>query len=199
MQRATAGLARAAAVTERLRAARDLHDLLGHGLAAVLLKAELARRLADSDAPRCRAELADIVRLAERGRAELGALADDGPRLSLSAELASAAAVLEAASIAVEVEDGPVPAAAGAVLSVVLREAVTNVLRHSRARHARIALAVADGSARLEVENDGVPDGVTAPGSGIGGLSVRLAEAGGTLAAGPDDGWYLLRAELPLR
>ncbi|KDN84635.1 histidine kinase [Kitasatospora cheerisanensis KCTC 2395] len=199
LQRATAGLARAAAVTERLRAARDLHDLLGHGLAAVLLKAELARRLADSDAPRCRAELADIVRLAERGRAELGALADDGPRLSLSAELASAAAVLEAASIAVEVEDGPVPAAAGAVLSVVLREAVTNVLRHSRARHARIALAVADGSARLEVENDGVPDGVTAPGSGIGGLSVRLAEAGGTLAAGPDDGWYLLRAELPLR
>ncbi|MFB7945595.1 histidine kinase [Kitasatospora phosalacinea] len=199
LQRAAAGLARAGVVNERLRAARDLHDLLGHGLAAILLKAELARRLADADPPRCRAELADIGRLAERGRAELGALAGDGPRLAFGSELASAAAVLEAAAIAVELEEEPVPAATGAVLGVVLREAVTNVLRHSRARHVRIAVSTADGAARLEVENDGVPDGVTAPGSGIGGLAVRLAEAGGTLAAGPDDGWYLLRAEVPLR
>ncbi|MFC8716058.1 histidine kinase [Kitasatospora sp. NPDC057198] len=199
LQRAAAGLVRAGVVAERLRAARDLHDLLGHGLAAVLLKAELARRLADTDPPRCRAELADIGRLAERGRDELGALAGDGPRLAFGSELASAAAVLEAAAITVELEEEPVPPATGAVLGVVLREAVTNVLRHSRARHVRIAVSTADGAVRLEVENDGVPDGVTAPGSGIGGLSVRLAEAGGTLAAGPDDGWYLLRAELPLR
>ncbi|MFD7733581.1 histidine kinase [Kitasatospora phosalacinea] len=199
LQRAAVGLARAGVVTERLRAARDLHDLLGHGLAAILLKAELARRLADADPPRCRAELADIGRLAERGRAELGALAGDGPRLMFGSELASAAAVLEAAAIAVELEEEPVPAATGAVLGVVLREAVTNVLRHSRARHVRIAVSTADGTARLEVENDGVPEGVTAPGSGIGGLTVRLAEAGGTLVAGPDDGWYLLHAEVPLR
>ncbi len=199
LQRAVAGRARAAVVAERLRAARDLHDLLGHGLAAILLKAELARRLVDTDPVRCRAELADIARLAERGRAELGAVADDGPRLSFAAELASAAAVLEAAGITVELEDGPLPDAVGSVLGVVLREAVTNVLRHSRARHARIAVSAADGVARLEVENDGVGADVTAPGSGIGGLTVRLAGAGGTLAAGPDDGWYLLRAELPLR
>ncbi|MFE1319651.1 histidine kinase [Kitasatospora phosalacinea] len=199
LQRAAVGLARAGVVAERLRAARDLHDLLGHGLAAILLKAELARRLVDADPPRCRAELADIGRLAERGRAELGALAGDGPRLAFGSELASAAAVLEAAAIAVELEEEPVPAATGAVLGVVLREAVTNVLRHSRARHVRIAVSTADGTARLEVENDGVPDGVTAPGSGIGGLTARLTEAGGTLVAGPDDGWYLLRAEVPLR
>ncbi|MFJ8621993.1 histidine kinase [Kitasatospora sp. NPDC093550] len=213
LQRAGAGLARAAVVTERLRAARDLHDLLGHGLAAILLKAELARRLAaDTETgtgaaggavdgtvdDRCRAELADIARLAERGRAELGAVAGDSPRLSFDAELASAAAVLEAAAITVELDDVPVPARAGGVLSVVLREAVTNILRHSSARHARIATTVTGDSVRLEVENDGVPGGVTAPGSGIGGLTVRLTEAGGTLSAGPDDGWYLLRAELPL-
>ncbi|MEW1910924.1 histidine kinase [Kitasatospora sp. NPDC085895] len=198
LQRAGAGLARAAVVGERLRAARDLHDLLGHGLAAILLKAELARRLAETDPRRCREELADVVRLADRGRAELGAVAEDGPRLSLAAELASAAAVLGAAGIAVELEEEPVPETAGTVLSVVLREAVTNVLRHSRARHVRIAVAAAGDAARLEVENDGAPDGVTAPGSGIGGLSVRLAGAGGTLTAGPDDGWYLLRAEVPL-
>ncbi|MFJ5883332.1 histidine kinase [Kitasatospora cineracea] len=199
LQRAAAGPVRAAVVAERLRAARDLHDLLGHGLTAILLKAELARRLADDDPARCRAELAGIGQLAERGRAELGALADDGPRLSFTAELASAAAVLEAAGIVVELEDGPVPDPAGAVLGVVLREAVTNVLRHSRARHARIAVSTAGGAVRLEVENDGVGADVTAPGSGIGGLTVRLAGAGGTLAAGPDDGWYLLRAEVPLR
>ncbi|WP_158715294.1 histidine kinase [Kitasatospora phosalacinea] len=199
LQQATAGLARAGVVAERLRAARDLHDLLGHGLAAILLKAELARRLVEADPPRCRAELADIGRLAERGRAELGALAGDGPRLMFGSELASAAAVLEAAAITVELEEEPVPPETGAVLGVVLREAVTNVLRHSRAEHVRIAVSTAAGTARLEVENDGVPEGVTAPGSGIGGLSVRLAEAGGTLTAGPDDGWYLLRAEVPLR
>ncbi|TQF04659.1 two-component sensor histidine kinase [Kitasatospora acidiphila] len=198
LQQAGAGLARAAVVTERLRAARDLHDLLGHGLAAILLKAELARRLADTDTGRCRAELTDIVSLAERGQAELGAVAGDSPRLSFGTELASAAAVLEAAAITVELEDAPVPPGAGAVLSVVLREAVTNILRHSSARHARIAASVAGDRVRLEVENDGAPDGVTAPGSGIGGLTVRVTEAGGTLAAGPDDGWYLLRADLPL-
>ncbi|MFJ9946474.1 histidine kinase [Kitasatospora sp. NPDC091207] len=197
LQRAGAGLARAAVVTERLRAARDLHDLLGHGLTAILLKAELARRLADQDAGRARAELRDIVRLAERGESELRTVVSDSPRLSFAAELASATAVLEAAAIKVEVDDGPVPAAAGAVLSVVLREAVTNILRHSSARHARIATSADGASVRLEVENDGVADGVSAPGSGVGGLTVRLTAIGGTLVAGPDDGWYLLRAEVP--
>ncbi|MFD5918104.1 histidine kinase [Kitasatospora sp. NPDC058201] len=197
LQRAGAGLARAAVVTERLRAARDLHDLLGHGLTAILLKAELARRLSASDAGRSRAELRDIVRLAERGESELRTVVDAAPRLSFAAELASAAAVLEAAAITVELDDGPVPEAAGAVLSVVLREAVTNLLRHSSARHARIATSLDGDSVRLEVENDGVPDGVSAPGSGIGGLTVRLAAIGGTLSAGPDDGWYVLRAEVP--
>ncbi|MEV0534060.1 histidine kinase [Kitasatospora sp. NPDC050463] len=197
LQRAGAGLARAAVVTERLRAARDLHDLLGHGLTAILLKAELARRLAATDPGRGRAELRDIVRLAERGEGELRTVVGGGPRLLFEAELASAKAVLETAAIKVEVDDVPVPAAAGAVLSVVLREAVTNILRHSRARHARIATSAGEDWVRLEVENDGVPDGVRSPGSGIGGLAVRLTAIGGTVTAGPDDGWYLLRAEVP--
>ncbi|TWF99067.1 histidine kinase [Kitasatospora viridis] len=198
LQRAAAGMARAAVLAERLRAARDLHDLLGHGLAAILLKAELATRLAGADPGRCGAELRDIAALAERGAAELGALAGDGPKLSFDTELAWATVVLEAGEITVEVEDEPLPAAAQAVLGVVLREAVTNILRHSAARHTRIATSVRGASARLEVENDGVPQGVRPPGSGIGGLSLRLAQLGGTLTAGPEDGWYLLRADLPL-
>ncbi|WP_194927075.1 sensor histidine kinase [Catenulispora pinisilvae] len=208
LQQAGDGLARAAVVGERLRAARDLHDLLGHGLTAILLKAELAVRLRDTDPSRCRAEIRDVERLAAQGEHELRALTG-GPRdLSFGDELASAAAVLAAADVVVELEGDelPVPSAAGAVLGVVLREAVTNVLRHSAARHARIAVTMVEAAVRLEVENDGVADaavaavavrGAGSTGSGVGGLTLRLAEHGGTLTAGPDDGWYVLCAEMP--
>lgn len=207
LQQANDGLARAAVVGERLRAARDLHDLLGHGLAAILLKAELARRLRAADPVRCLAEIRDVARLAARGEQELRALTGGAGALAFGDELASAAAVLAAADVAVETEGGElaVPPDAGAVLGVVLREAVTNVLRHSSARHVRIAVALTGDVVRLDVENDGVaavagaePGAEAgAPGSGVGGLALRLAEHGGTLTAGPDDGWYLLRAELP--
>jgi len=202
LQQANDGLARAAVVGERLRAARDLHDLLGHGLAAILLKAELARRLRTADPERCSAEIRDVERLAAQGEQELRALTGGPRELSFADELASAAAVLAAADVVVEVEGDElsVPPDAGAVLGVVLREAVTNVLRHSAARHARIAVTLTDGAVLLEVENDGVAANVGSagsPGSGVGGLTLRLAEYGGTLTAGPDDGWYLLRAELP--
>ena len=199
LQQANEGLARAAVVGERLRAARDLHDLLGHGLAAILLKAELARRLRASDPERCLAEIRDVERLAAQGERELRALTGGPRELSFGDELASAAAVLAAADVAVEVEgeELSVPPDTGAVLGVVLREAVTNVLRHSTARHARIAVTATEAAVRLEVENDGVGADVGSPGSGVGGLTLRLAEHGGTLTAGPDDGWYLLCAELP--
>jgi signal transduction histidine kinase len=202
LQQANDGLARAAVVGERLRAARDLHDLLGHGLAAILLKAELARRLRASDPERCLAEIRDVERLAAQGERELRALTGEGdPReLSFGDEVASAAAVLGAAEVAVELEGDELALSAGvgAVLGVVLREAVTNVLRHSAARNVRIAVSVRDAAVRLDVENDGVGAAEAgSPGSGIGGLTLRLAEHGGTLTAGPDDGWYLLRAELP--
>ena len=201
LQAANDGLTRAAVVTERLRAARDLHDLLGHGLAAILLKAELARRLAGSDPERCLAEIRDVERLAAQGESELRALTGGPRKLSFRDELTSAAAVLSAADVTVELEGESVavPAEAGAVLGVALREAVTNVLRHSSARNARIAVTLRDAMVRLEVENDGVAaaaGGVS--GSGVGGLTLRLAEHGGTFTAGADDGWWLVRAELPV-
>ncbi|WP_344657489.1 sensor histidine kinase [Catenulispora subtropica] len=200
LQQANEGLTRAAIVTERLRAARDLHDLLGHGLAAILLKAELARRLADADPGRSLAEIRDVARLAAQGESELRALTGGSRELSFRDELASAAAVLAAADVAVEVEgdEAAVPAEAGAVLGVVLREAVTNVLRHSAARHARIAVTVTAAAVRLDVENDGAGTSIGTPGSGVGGLTLRLAEHGGTFTAGADDGWWLVRAEVPV-
>ncbi|NUR26694.1 MAG: hypothetical protein HOV83_12775, partial [Catenulispora sp.] len=199
LQRANEGLTRAAIVTERLRAARDLHDLLGHGLAAILLKAELARRLEASDPERCLAEIRDVARLASQGSRELRALTGDSRELSFRDELASAATVLAAADVTVELEGDElaVPADAGAVLGIVLREAVTNVLRHSTAQHARIAVTLTAATVRLDVENDGAGPATGTPGSGIGGLSLRLAEHGGTFTAEADDGWWLVRAEVP--
>jgi len=189
------GLARAAVVQERLRAARDLHDLLGHTLAAILLKGELARRLQAVDPDRARAELAGVTAMAERARADMDTVTGAAPRLELEPELASAVSVLEAAGITVRVTrtgDAP-PAEASPVLSTVLREAVTNVLRHSTAETVEITVS-AD---RLSVQNDGAPPDVTPPGSGIGNLSTRLASEGGRLDARPlGDGRFRVTATL---
>jgi signal transduction histidine kinase len=191
-------LARDASVQERLRVARDLHDLLGHNLAGILLKGELAVRLADRDPGRAAAELSEIATLAHSAQEELGTVLGGPAELTFQSELSAAVPILKAADIATEIETStaPLPAETSAALGVVLREAVTNLLRHSSAAHCRITLAITADSVRLEVANDGLSGEVTPPGSGIGNLNVRLAELGGTLTAGPDNGWYLLCAEL---
>ncbi|MFB4303747.1 sensor histidine kinase [Actinomadura sp. NTSP31] len=183
-------LARAATVQERLRAARDLHDLLGHSLAAILLKCELARRLADVDPARARAELDEVVAMAERAGKDLQTATGGEAELSLDGEARSARSVLTAAGVEVEMElaHGELADETSAVLSTVLREAVTNVLRHSAAKRCAITTARDGGTVRLVVENDGLdPEAPrTAPGSGIGNLATRLASFGGTLSARAD-------------
>ncbi|MFC5182705.1 sensor histidine kinase [Actinomadura harenae] len=190
---AAAARARAAVVQERLRAARDLHDLLGHGLAAILIKGELARRLA-GDPDRAAREFADMVAMAERARADMAAVTGAAPRLEFGPELASARGVLDAAGIeATVVREGDPPEDAEAVLAIVLREAVTNVLRHSEARHVEITV----GSDGLSVANDGVSGQVTPPGSGLGNLATRLAAIDGTLEATRTPDGFRLAVRLP--
>ncbi|MEW2356050.1 histidine kinase [Spirillospora sp. NPDC029432] len=192
LRAAGAGMARAAVVQERLRAARDLHDLLGHSLAAVLLKGEIARRLAVADPDRARQEFADLVRMAVQARRDMATVTGAAPRLEFGPELASARSVLGAAGIEVRVvqEEEPVE---GAVFSTVLREAVTNVLRHSAASYCEITVRAAE----LVVENDGCPDEITPPGAGIGNLATRLGELGGRLDARPvGDGRFRVVAAL---
>ncbi|MDL4814459.1 sensor histidine kinase [Actinomadura opuntiae] len=183
-------LARAATVQERLRAARDLHDLLGHSLAAILLKCEPARRLADVDPARARAELDEVVAMAERAAKDLQTATGDDAELSLDGEARSARSVLTAAGVEVEMElaHGELADETSAVLSTVLREAVTNVLRHSAAKRCVITTAQEGSVVRLVVENDGLdPEAPrTPPGSGIGNLTTRLASFGGTLSARAD-------------
>ncbi|WP_149259349.1 histidine kinase [Actinomadura sp. K4S16] len=194
-------LARAATVQERLRAARDLHDLLGHSLAAILLKCELARRLAGADPGRARKELAEVVDMAEQARGDLRAATGGDAELALDAEAASARSVLTAAGVEVETVLGhpDLDARTSAVLGTVLREAVTNVLRHSAATRSTIATGQDGGAVWLVVENDGLdPEAPrTAPGAGIGNLTTRLAAAGGTLSARADGkGCFRLEARI---
>ncbi|WP_262401927.1 sensor histidine kinase [Actinomadura sp. CNU-125] len=199
----TAGeeLARAATVQERLRAARDLHDLLGHSLAAILLKCELARRLAAADPARARAELAEVVGMAERARSDLRAAVGGGAELTLDGEVRGARSVLAAAGVDVETDlrHGDLDAAVSAVLGTVLREAVTNVLRHSAARNCAIATTRDGAAVRLVVENDGLDPRAprTPPGSGLGNLTTRLASHQGTLSARADgEGRFRLEATI---
>ncbi|MGW3367992.1 histidine kinase [Streptosporangium canum] len=197
--------ARAAIAQERLRVARDLHDLLGHNLAAILLKSELVRRLLDRDPERARTELGDIVVISERARADMRAVSGDHLELSLEEEAASARAMLTTAGIEVMInlDHDPLPMfndpAVNTVLSAVLREAVTNVLRHSGARRCRIETEYVRGLLQLTIANDGFSSDAVRPqaGTGLGNLTTRLAIVGGRLTAGPEeDGWFRLRVVL---
>ncbi|MEU7832351.1 histidine kinase [Nonomuraea sp. NPDC049129] len=197
LQEARQALARAAVVEERLRAARDLHDLLGHSLAAILLKCELARRL---DPARARAELVDVLAMTEKAEGDLRVISGARPALSLAAEAESARSVLAAAGIQVELglAHAELSAEVENVLGTVLREAVTNVLRHSSARHCAITTVVEDGVVRLRVRNDGVRSSEGRPGSaGIGNLTTRLAALDGRLGTERDDDWFELTAQAP--
>ncbi|MBN6050469.1 hypothetical protein JYK22_00875, partial [Nonomuraea sp. RK-328] len=191
------GLARAAVVEERLRAARDLHDLLGHTLAAILLKCELARRL---DAGRARKELQDVLTMTERAMEDLRTVSGRNGELSLTAEAESARALLSTAGVEVELDLGhdTLGRDVETTLGVVLREAVTNVLRHSSARRCVITTSVRDGTVRLGVRNDGARSAKGRHGSaGIGNLTTRLAALDGRLAVTHEDGWFELTAEAP--
>ncbi|MEU6425863.1 histidine kinase [Microbispora sp. NPDC046973] len=202
LQAARESLARSAIVEERLRAARDLHDLLGHSLAAILLTCELARRL---KCPRERIE--EIVAMAEGARADLRSVSGEQRELSLAAELESARTVLSAAGIRVTVEpvELNLPAEVETVLGTVLREAVTNVLRHSEARHCAITMRADESGLRLRVRNDGVSSAGVHSGktrrvsSGIGNLTTRLAALDGRLTSHADGDRFTLDACVPHR
>src|SRR4051794_3508222 len=195
-------LARNAVAEERLRFARDLHDLLGHSLSLIALKSELAGRLAEADPARARAEMADVEAAARRALAEVRDAVSGYRQVSCAQALAEARSALSGAGITVRVParvptlPGPVDAALGWVV----REATTNVLRHSGARTVTVYLADDGAEAVLTVTDDGRgPTDDTEPGSGLAGLSERVGALGGRLTGGAGrDGGYELRAVLPL-
>ena len=213
-------LARMAAVRERLRVARDVHDLLGLGLSAVALKADLVGALIGRDDARAVAEIDEMSRICATVRADARLVTGDGRRLSLVAELAAAKQLLTSAGLGVRasIPGGPLPAAADEVLAPVLREAVTNILRHAAATACLIEVTADGGTLRLHVSNDGVgpksprtpespgtcrpdaegPAGVDGRGLGLVNLEARMRAAGGRVTIGQAAGRFSLTAELPL-
>jgi two-component system, NarL family, sensor histidine kinase DesK len=207
LENLTYQLAQMAVVQERLRIARDVHDLLGLGLSAIALKADLVDRLIVSDQDRADAEIGELVRICATARAEIQLVTGDSQRLSLASELAVARQILASAGIEVRatITGEEYLAAADDVLAPVLREAVTNILRHSSAKTCVIDAAACAGAVRLRIRNDGVTGPAPTPqgsapgrsGRGLINLEVRLAAAGGQFISESADGWFDLSAELP--
>jgi signal transduction histidine kinase len=195
-------LARVAVARERQRFARDLHDLLGLSLSAITLKSELTYRLVDRCPARARAELNEILDMSRLAMADVRLVASGYRELSLRQEFRTAESLLAAADLDVrlEVHCGDLPGEVGTLLATVLREGVTNVLRHSKGERCEITVRRRDGMVCLEIINDGVakrPLGGPA-GRGIDNLSYRVAQLGGKVFAGLEaDGRYRLRAMVP--
>ncbi|WP_166533173.1 sensor histidine kinase [Blastococcus xanthinilyticus] len=193
-------LARNAVAEERMRFARDLHDLLGHSLSLIALKSELAGRLAERDPARARQEMADVESAARRALAEVRDAVSGYRQVSLAQSLVEARSALRAAGIALKAPPPapPLPGPVDAVLGWVLREATTNVLRHSGARSVTVAFAAAEDAVELTVSDDG-RGGDAAAGAGLSGLAERVAAVGGRLAHGPNPGGgFRLAVAVPL-
>ncbi|UVS79989.1 Sensor histidine kinase DesK [Actinokineospora sp. UTMC 2448] len=195
-------LARAAVAEERLRFARDLHDLLGLSLSAIALKAELARRLVEHDGARARREIGEIADLARTALADVRLVAGGYCELSFAGEVCSARSVLAAAEVEArfDLPRAELPHPVQAVLATVLREGVTNVLRHGkRASTCEISVRQRSGAVELEIVN-AARERTVSGGSGLTNLSARVTAVGGTLTAGPlGDGRFRLAARVPLQ
>ena len=201
---------RLAALAERERIGRDLHDLLGHTLSLVALKSELAGKLLQrGDSPQAREaarrEIDEVSRVAREALTQVRAAVTGIRAVGVAAELASAKLLLESDGIAFEaciapecLDAGVLPAAAEVPLALTLREAVTNIQRHARARSARAMLAIEGDDAVLRVSDDG-RGGADAPGNGLTGMRERLEAVDGHLTiASPRGGGTRIEARVPL-
>jgi two-component system sensor histidine kinase DesK len=179
-------VARLAAEQERLRIARDIHDLLGHSLTTVTVKAQLARRLVNRDPDRAETEIAQVEQLARQSLADVRAVVAGYREVSLAVELATAREVLMAAGIAAEVPRAvdQVPAELRELFGWAVREGVTNAVRHSRAHRIRITVGeravevVDDGTARTDAAGAAGPAGPWSTGGRAGRPVVGSARAG---------------------
>ncbi|QMV09360.1 hypothetical protein GJU35_29415 [Streptomyces lincolnensis] len=198
-------LAHVAVLKERLRFARDLHDLLGYSLSSITLKSELAHRLLPSEPEQTHRELREILQISREALADVRAVASGYRAMSLSREMAMVESMLSAAGIRSDFTWEITTQLSGetdTVLATVLREGITNMLRHSTAETCTAKAVQTAGAVRLTLVNDGVtrqaqPDPLG--GSGLGNLSARVAALGGTLSAAMGEGGrFLLEAEVPL-
>ena len=173
---------RMAKIAERERIGRDLHDVLGHTLSLIVLKSELASKLADKDPARAAVEIRDVERISRETLAQVRATVRGYQSRSLQAEAEQARAALQAAGVEVLCDFPPatIPASHEGVLALALREAVTNVIRHAGARSCNLRLEQTSSACCLEIKDDGCgelePEGV-----GLSGMRQRVEALGGSL------------------
>lgn len=200
-----------AAVAERERIARDLHDVLGHTLSVIVLKSELAGRLLELDLAagegrtatsltRARVEIGDVERTARTALAEVREAIGGYRARGLGAEIEAARETLATAGVTLQTEGDlshtPLTAAEETVLALALREAVTNIVRHARASECRLRIVVEGGMHRLSIEDDG-QHAASGEGNGLRGMRERVESLGGQLSLTREGGTQLL-IELPL-
>lgn len=201
---------RLAALAERERIGRDLHDLLGHTLSLVALKSELAGKLLQrEDSPQSRAaaqrEIGEVTRVARDALAQVRAAVTGIRAAGMAAELASAKLLLECDGIAFKsaiddrgLDGNALPPRVETALAMTVREAVTNIQRHARAQQAEIAFEMAGGEAVLRIVDDG-RGGAIVPGNGLGGMRERIEALGGRLRIDSGSGrGTRIEARLPL-
>lgn len=187
-----------AAVAERERIARDLHDVLGHTLSVIVLKAELAGRLIERDPQRAAQEIADVEKTARTALSEVREAIGGYRSRGLPAEMELARNTLQAAGVALACES-PLPqldAAEESVLCLAVREAVTNIVRHAVATHCRMRFTTSgDGYHSLLIADDGAQPKLQ-EGNGLRGMRERVQSLGGRLSITTNPGVTLL-IELP--
>ena len=194
---------RLAALAERERIGRDLHDLLGHTLSMVALKSDLAGRLLARDPAAAQAEIAEVSRVAREALAQVRGAVSGIRAAGIAAELASAKLLLETDGVSFDyrLDDGfsgaNLPAAVESALAMTVREAATNIQRHAQARHAQVRFGVEAGEAVLQVEDDG-RGGALVPGNGLAGMRERITALRGELSLGTGArGALRIEARLP--
>ncbi|MFF0144951.1 sensor histidine kinase [Amycolatopsis sulphurea] len=198
LEQANREIAVLAVANERERVARDLHDLLGHSLTTITVKAGVARRVLETsaDIPRAVQEIREVEGLTRTALSDVRATVSEYREVSLPAEVAGARAALRAAEIEADLPNAVdnVRAELQSTFGYVLREAITNVVRHSGAKRVCVRLGVD----WLEIEDDGRGGEEAVAGNGLRGLSERVAAAGGTVCAQPrPGGGWRVRAEIP--
>jgi two-component system sensor histidine kinase DesK len=190
---------RLARIAERERIARDLHDLLGHTLSVIVLKSELASKLAETDPPRAAQEIRDVERISREALTEVRAAVRGYHSVGLDAELEHAREALTAAGIEFDSKVEPVTVSASqeSVLALAIREAVTNVVRHAGAKSCQLALRCRYFGCELEIADDG-RGGSDPDGFGLSGMRERVETLGGTLERDGSEGMRLiLRLPVP--
>jgi len=209
LQAAREELAHLAVIEERQRLSRDLHDLLGHTLSMITLKSELAGRLVEQEPARSIQEIREVERAARHTLREVREAVAGYRQPRLESELDGARQILSAARVACQVEHsaGELEPSTDAVLAWTVREGVTNVIRHSRARRCSIRLTHENSTVCAEVINDGprrrqLEVAKARSGSGLSGLNERVNSHRGRMEAGPlrtagNEG-FRLRVELPV-